>query len=143
MFRSDTSTQMRKERGCGRTESYTRGLRGTGGRIYDGDATPTARKTEDGIYYDAFNAAIQLQAKKDSVAMATMQAPVFYNKSKLVPGVETLPSFLRFMAPIFEQFGGSTGGYGVSDTPVVFRHPLFQQNAAPIICYESVYWRLS
>lgn len=102
-------------------------------------ATPTARKTEDGIYYDAFNAAIQLQAKKDSVAMATMQAPVFYNKSKLVPGVETLPSFLRFMAPIFEQFGGSTGGYGVSDTPVVFRHPLFQQNAAPIICYESVY----
>lgn len=102
-------------------------------------ATPTARKTEDGIYYDAFNAAIQLQAKKDSVAMATMQAPVFYNKSKLVPGVETLPSFLRFMAPIFEQFGGSTGGYGVSDTPVVFRHHMYQQNAAPIICYESVY----
>lgn len=102
-------------------------------------ATATARKTEEGIYYDAFNAAIQLQAKKEATAMATMQAPVFYNKSKLVPGVETLPSFLRFMAPVFEQFGGSTGGYGVSDTPVVFRHPLYEQNAAPIICYESVY----
>ena len=102
-------------------------------------ATSTARKTEEGIYYDAFNAAIQLQAKKDSQSMVAIQEPVFYNKSKLVPGVETLPSFLRFMAPVFEQFGGSTGGYGVSDTPVVFRHPLYQQNAAPIICYESVY----
>ena len=102
-------------------------------------ATATARKTEEGIYYDAFNAAIQLQAKKDSQSMVAIQEPVFYNKSKLVPGVETLPSFLRFMAPVFEQFGGSTGGYGVSDTPVVFRHPLYQQNAAPIICYESVY----
>lgn len=102
-------------------------------------ATATARKTEEGIYYDAFNAAVQLQARKDSQPMVAMQPPVFYNKSKLVPGVETLPSFLRFMAPVFEQFGGSTGGYGVSDTPVVFRHPLYQQNAAPIICYESVY----
>lgn len=102
-------------------------------------ATNTARKTEEGIYYDAFNAAVQLQARKDSQSMDAIQPPVFYNKSKLVPGVETLPSFLRFMAPVFEQFGGSTGGYGVSDTPVVFRHPLYQQNAAPIICYESVY----
>lgn len=102
-------------------------------------ATATARKTEEGIYYDAFNAAVQLQARKDSQPMVAIQPPVFYNKSKLVPGVETLPSFLRFMAPVFEQFGGSTGGYGVSDTPVVFRHPLYQQNAAPIICYESVY----
>lgn len=102
-------------------------------------ATNTARKTDDGIYYDAFNAAIQLQAKKDSQSVAAMQQPVFYNKSKLVPGVETLPSFLRFIAPVFEQFGGSTGGYGFSDTPVVFRHPMYQQNAAPIICYESVY----
>ena len=102
-------------------------------------ATATARKTEEGIYYDAFNAAVQLQARKDSQPMVAIQPPVFYNKSKLVPGVETLPSFLRFMAPVFEQFGGSTGGYGVSDTPVIFRHPMFQQNAAPIICYESVY----
>ncbi len=102
-------------------------------------ATATARKSAEGIYYDAFNAAVQLQAKKDSQSMVAIQQPVFYNKSKLVPGVESLPSFLRFMAPVFEQFGGSTGGYGVSDTPVVFRHPLYQQNAAPIICYESVY----
>ncbi|WP_439505496.1 apolipoprotein N-acyltransferase [Sediminibacterium sp.] len=93
-------------------------------------ATKTARKTNDGIYYDAFNAAVSLRAN---------QEPVYYNKSKLVPGVESLPSFLRFMAPVFEQFGGSTGGYGVSDTAVVFRGPIAQLNAAPIICYESIY----
>jgi apolipoprotein N-acyltransferase len=93
-------------------------------------ATKTARKTNDGIYYDAFNAAVSLQSN---------QEPVYYNKSKLVPGVESLPSFLRFMAPVFEQFGGSTGGYGVSDTAVVFRDPITQMNAAPIICYESIY----
>lgn len=93
-------------------------------------ATKTARKTNDGIYYDAFNAAVSLRANK---------APVYYNKSKLVPGVESLPSFLRFMAPIFEQFGGSTGGYGTSDTAVVFRDHIAQLYAAPIICYESIY----
>ncbi|MBT9483020.1 apolipoprotein N-acyltransferase [Sediminibacterium sp.] len=93
-------------------------------------ATKTARKTNDGIYYDAFNAAVSLTAN---------QEPVYYNKSKLVPGVESLPSFLRFMAPVFEQFGGSTGGYGVSDTAVVFKDPIAQLNAAPIICYESIY----
>lgn len=93
-------------------------------------ATKTARKTNDGIYYDAFNAAVSLRASKE---------PVYYNKSKLVPGVESLPSFLRFMAPIFEQFGGSTGGYGVSDTAVVFRDHIAQLYAAPIICYESIY----
>lgn len=102
-------------------------------------ATKTARKTEEGMYYDAFNAATLLQANTDTQQRTAIQEPVFYNKSKLVPGVESLPPFLRFMAPVFEQFGGSTGGYGVSDTPVVFRHALFQQNAAPIICYESVY----
>lgn len=93
-------------------------------------ATKTARKTNEGIYYDAFNAAVSLKAN---------QEPVFYNKSKLVPGVESLPSFLRFMAPVFEQFGGSTGGYGVSDTAVVFRDPIRMLDAAPIICYESIY----
>lgn len=92
--------------------------------------TSTARKTNDGIYYDAFNAAVSLQYGVE---------PTFYNKSKLVPGVESLPSFLKFMAPVFEQFGGSTGGYGTSDTAVVFKNSHPHYFAAPIICYESIY----
>ena len=94
------------------------------------DATVTSSKREDGTYVDAFNAAILIKSNQ------TLQ---FYNKSKLVPGVESLPTFLKFMGPIFEKFGGSTGGYGRSTTSSVFHSDNNPYFAAPIICYESVY----
>lgn len=56
----------------------------------------------------------------------------------LVPGVETLPRFLLFLAPVFEKFGGTAGGYARQDE----RTPL-QTNSnfvlAPAVCYESIY----
>ncbi len=92
--------------------------------------TPTAHASSSGMYYDAFNAAIAIKAGE----------PIqLYNKSKLVPGVESLPSFLRFMSPVFEQFGGSTGGYGRSVSSSVFKSTGNEIIAAPIICYESIY----
>lgn len=93
-------------------------------------ATPTARKAGDGTYYDAFNAAVHIR---------NGQVLSFYNKSKLVPGVESLPTFLSFMAPVFEQFGGTTGGYGRSESASTFAATGNKYTAAPIICYESVY----
>lgn len=93
-------------------------------------ATPTAHSRNDGIFYDAFNAAIRIQDSTDFE---------FYNKSKLVPGVESLPSFLRIFAPFFEQFGGSTGGYGKSEEAGIFSIRQSDYVAAPIICYESIY----
>lgn len=94
-------------------------------------ATNTARKSPgDGTYYDAFNA---------SVAIKANEPLQFYNKSKLVPGVETLPSFLLWLAQIFEHFGGTAGGYGKSDEPEVFSTSNNPYVAAPIICYESIY----
>jgi apolipoprotein N-acyltransferase len=92
-------------------------------------ATATARKAADGSFYDVFNAASLLQYG---------QMPQLYNKSKLVPGVESLPTFLNFLAPVFEQFGGTTGGYGVNDSSTVFT---LKNGAAiaPVICYESIY----
>jgi apolipoprotein N-acyltransferase len=93
-------------------------------------ATATASKREDGVYVDAFNAAILIKAN---------QPLQLYNKSKLVPGVESLPSFLKFMGPVFEQFGGSSGGYGKSDSSIVFHTDNNPYDAAPIICYESIY----
>lgn len=93
-------------------------------------ATPTAREAGDGTYYDAFNAAVHI---------CNGQVLSFYNKSKLVPGVESLPTFLNFLAPVFEQFGGTTGGYGRSDAAAVFSTGNNSYIAAPIICYESVY----
>ena len=92
--------------------------------------TATARKADNGTFYDAFNAAVSI----------SQNAPmVFYNKSKLVPGVESLPTFLNFLSPVFEQFGGTTGGYGRSPKSMAFHSPATSYVTAPIICYESVY----
>lgn len=94
-------------------------------------ATNTARKNEaDGTYYDAFNAAIFIRNN---------QPLQFYNKSKLVPGVETLPDFLLWMGAIFEKFGGTAGGYGHDKEAVAFKSESNPYVTAPIICYESIY----
>lgn len=94
-------------------------------------ATNTARKNEtSGNYYDVFNAAISLKANEPLV---------FYNKSKLVPGVETLPDFLMWLGAIFEKFGGTAGGYGHDKEATAFKVKGNPFVTAPIICYESIY----
>jgi len=92
--------------------------------------TATARKTPEGIYYDEFNSAVVIKAN---------QPLQFYNKSKLVPGVESLPTFLNFMSPLFEHFGGTAGGYGRDTAAIAFHVNNNPYIAAPIICYESIY----
>ncbi|MFY7898732.1 MAG: apolipoprotein N-acyltransferase [Chitinophagaceae bacterium] len=92
--------------------------------------TKTARKASDGSFYDVFNAAISLH-NNDEVSI--------YNKSKLVPGVESMPTFLNFMSSVFEQFGGTTGGYGRNDSSEVFAASGNPYIVAPVICYESIY----
>lgn len=92
--------------------------------------TATARRTQDGMFYDAFNSAVVMKAN---------QPLQFYNKSKLVPGVESLPTFLNFMSPLFEHFGGTTGGYGKDTAAIAFHVTGNPYIAAPIICYESIY----
>lgn len=101
-------------------------------KVYGNEkATPTARRSpSSGVYFDDFNAAVSLQAG---------QPLQFYHKSRLVPGVETLPTFLNFMAPVFEQFGGTTGGYGRQAEAGVLKQPGQPYITAPIICYESIY----
>ena len=93
--------------------------------------TKTARLDEkDNSYYDVFNSAVAIKAG------SPLQ---FYDKSKLVPGVETLPDFLLWMGPLFEKFGGTTGGYGRSKESTVFSEKSNPYITAPIICYESIY----
>ena len=94
-------------------------------------ATNTARKDgSSGSYYDVFNAAISIKAH---------QPLLFYNKSKLVPGVETLPDFLLWLGAIFEKFGGTAGGYGHDREATAFKENGNPYKTAPIICYESIY----
>ncbi|MBX2932367.1 MAG: apolipoprotein N-acyltransferase [Chitinophagaceae bacterium] len=104
----------------------------TGVETYKTFTEPTqyTQKTTQGFYYESYNAAIALNSK------APMQ---LYFKSKLVPGVETLPSFLKILAPLFEKFGGTTGGYAKDTAATTFQIAESPFIAAPIICYESIY----
>jgi apolipoprotein N-acyltransferase len=73
-----------------------------------------------------------------SMVVDSMGAQSFYHKSMLVPGVETLPWFLKFLSSWFKKFGGTAAGYAKQEERTVldakggFR-------IAPAICYESIY----
>jgi apolipoprotein N-acyltransferase len=73
-----------------------------------------------------------------SVLLDSTGAKAFYHKSMLVPGVETLPGFLLFLAPVFEKFGGTAGGYAKQKerTPIQTKSGFV---LAPAVCYESIY----
>ena len=90
----------------------------------------SVRQLQSGGYYEAFNTAMAI----DSSANFTL-----YHKSKLVPGVESLPSWLGFLGKWFDEFGGTSGSLGRSDSPVVFSLANNPYKPAPIICYESIY----
>lgn len=95
------------------------------------NAPPTARLDQrSGNYYDAFNTAAFFDADT-SIDL--------YHKAKLVPGVETLPSFLNFMGKWFENFGGISGTLGRDSERKVFEHKDNVFKSAPVICYESIY----
>ncbi|MET3113401.1 apolipoprotein N-acyltransferase [Pedobacter sp. CG_S7] len=84
-----------------------------------------------GVYYDNFNAAMQVENSADVQ---------FYHKSKLVPGVEKLPfpTALAFLKPVFAQLGGTVGGWGWQEKPSVF-YSYSGIGVAPVICYESLW----
>lgn len=95
------------------------------------NATATSRMDKGtGEYYDAFNTAA-LFKPDTSIEL--------YHKAKLVPGVESLPSFLNFMGKWFESFGGISGTLGRDQERKVFSDLGNHYKAAPIICYESIY----
>ena len=100
-------------------------------KFYNSQETVSARKVDPLTYVDVFNSAMQIENS------ANVQ---FYHKSKLVPGVERMPfpEALSFLAPVFEGFGGSIGGYGTQEKPGVFYS---QQGigTAPVVCYESLW----
>jgi apolipoprotein N-acyltransferase len=102
-----------------------------GFRFFNEKHSPTAFRLQDtDKYVETYNAAAIL----DSSGLVQV-----YHKSRLVPGVETLPSFLHFLDSWFEKFGGSTGSYtGQPD-----RAPLAiagnKYRIAPAVCYESIY----
>jgi apolipoprotein N-acyltransferase len=98
-------------------------------RIYESKKTSTAKPGAPGFYYDSFNGSVLLDS---SGPLA------FYHKSMLVPGVETLPWFLKFIDKWFEKFGGTTAGYAKQKERTVLQTKSVYK-IAPSICYESIY----
>ncbi len=83
----------------------------------------------NGYFYESYNGSVLLDSAGPSA---------FYHKSMLVPGVETLPWFLKFLSKWFDKFGGTTAGYAKQDKRTVLdeKHGF---KIAPAICYESIY----
>ncbi|HKP32751.1 MAG TPA: apolipoprotein N-acyltransferase [Chitinophagaceae bacterium] len=81
------------------------------------------------MFYDAYNTAALFDSARVQL----------YHKSKLVPGVETLPSFLNFLGKWFEDFGGTAGGYARQKERTVLIADNSRYKIAPSICYESIY----
>lgn len=97
------------------------------------DLSSTARAIPNSNqYYDAFNAAIQLNAK------GKVQ---IYHKSKLVQGVEKMPfaTILKPLENLALDLGGTTGSLGSQEESSVFASEHTTINTAPVICYESIY----
>lgn len=94
----------------------------------DRPAPENAKTSRDGFKYQTYNAAVYMNAEKDSV----------YKKSKFVPGVEQLPypSVFGVILDIidFDQYGA----YGPQEERTAF-YTLDSIAFAPIICYESVF----
>ncbi|BDD07638.1 apolipoprotein N-acyltransferase [Fulvitalea axinellae] len=80
-------------------------------------------------YYDVFNTGLFIGPD---------EKPIFYHKSKLVPGAESVP-FPKVLGWILKSIdlGGTLGGYGKQDERTVFEGAQF--GIAPSICYESIY----
>jgi len=102
-----------------------------GYRIFtEKNKTGNSQKIQNSPYYfESYNSSALLDSDQFQV----------YHKSRLVPGAETLPSFIHFLAAWFEKFGGTTGSYVRQDDRTVFRSYNHSYAIAPAICYESIY----
>ena len=114
---------------------------GTSGivKTYDPkELTPRSTRTfkeKDGttLYWEAYNAAIQVSNEVDSLQ--------YYKKSILVPGTEIFPYswIFPFMEGLVKSMGGTAAGNGIQAERSVFWDASRSFAIAPVICYESIY----
>jgi len=100
-------------------------------RLFNHRHSPSAQKIPNSDrYYESYNAAVLFDSTGPTA---------FYHKSRLVPGVETLPPFLHILDSWFEKFGGTTAGYTGQDDRSVLNTTNHSYHIAPAVCYESIY----
>lgn len=100
--------------------------------FYDeGSKSATARRNARGNWYDSFNSAVKFTSNG---------VEGIYHKSRLVIGVEKMPSSWLF--DLFEfliiDLGGTTGQLGINDKADVFTGS-DSTRIGPSICWEAVY----
>ncbi len=98
----------------------------------DEKRTPAARLYKKGMYYYAYNTAFYL----DNSPYVQV-----HHKSKLVPGVEEMPSwfFLKPLEKYAINLGGIVGTLKKDDHTTVFTNEETGVKVTPLICYESIY----
>jgi apolipoprotein N-acyltransferase len=96
------------------------------------EPTLTARTTNSGAIYDAYNTALFLNRHDERE---------YYHKSKFVPGAEKMP-FQKLLAP-FQQIafdlGGTVGSLGYDTERKVFTSADGHYKIAPLVCFESAF----
>ena len=103
-------------------------------RYKNGDEHSSTTRAIPGtnIYYDSYNAAIQLDS--------TGNVP-FYFKSQLVVGVEKMPytKYLKFLEGLTIKLGGTFRSWGTQNYRGTFLSPQDSIRIGPVICWESVF----
>ncbi|MBL4708386.1 MAG: apolipoprotein N-acyltransferase [Flavobacteriales bacterium] len=97
------------------------------------ELTSAAKPFKDGNgFYENYNDAIFIDSSENTE---------MHIKSKLVLGVEKVPfiSSIPFLKKLSINLGGTSGGYGTTDSPTLFYSKTGSSVLAPIICYESIY----
>lgn len=86
------------------------------------------------IWWKAYNAAVFFRKGG---------APMYYKKSKFVPGAEftPYPKIFFFIKPLSDALGGSLEGLGTQEERTSFQN--IELSMATMICYESVYGEYS
>lgn len=99
-------------------------------RYFDKKHSRSSRLQQNGEYIEYYNTSIFLDENSEAQ---------FVHKSKLVPGVESVPfsDIFPFLEDVAISNGGTSGTLGVEPHPKVF----YDKNVkiAPVVCYESIY----
>lgn len=93
----------------------------------------TANLARKGLWIEYYNSAL---------AESNKENPNYYHKSKLVVGVENMPfkSILNpLLGDVMLDLGGTVASRVTQKNRSVFTHPILQEKAAPIICWESIF----
>ena len=94
-------------------------------------ASVAAKPLQDDYWYDMYNTAMMIGPNG---------IINYYNKSKLVPGVEIIPyqQYVPFLGKLISKFGGSTSSYARQKELSVLEDR-YQNKVGAMICYESIY----